>query len=345
MRVSVVGGGSWGTALANHLAHGNDQQVNVLVIQERWVQEFNERHTNEDYLPGVRLHENVVATMDWNDIVDAEMIVLSVPSHVLRSVLRTMKTYLGDRKPILVSTIKGIEEGTHMRMSEVILSELGEEWVDRVTVLSGPTHAEEVSRLIPSSCVIAAKQQEVAELVQDTFMTANLRVYINPDIVGVELGAALKNIIALAAGISDGLGYGDNTKAALITRGLTEIGRLGVALGGKMMTFAGLSGLGDLVVTCASMHSRNRRFGILIGKGKSLEEATEEVMQVAEGVRTCRAVYDMKQKMGLDLELPIISQCYAILFEGKNARDAVTDLMMRGAKHEIEEVARGDFDW
>lgn len=343
MKVAVVGGGSWGTALANHLAHNGYHPVNVLVIDQKWVKEFNEQHTNEEFLPGVCLHESVVATMDWADIVQADMIVLSVPSHVLRSVVKTLKRFLGERRPILVSTIKGIEEGSHARMSEVILSEMGEGWADRITVLSGPTHAEEVSRKIPSSCVIAARQQVIAELVQDTFMSPTLRVYINPDIVGVELGGSLKNIIAVAAGITDGLGYGDNSKAALITRGLTEIGRLGVKMGGKMMTFAGLSGLGDLVVTCASMHSRNRRFGILIGQGKTLEEATVEVKQVAEGVRTCRAVYDMTKDMGLDL--PIITQSYKVLYEGKDPREAVHDLMMRGAKHEIEEVARGDFEW
>lgn len=345
MRVAVVGGGSWGTALANHLAHNGYGPVNVLVIKEKWLKEFNEQHTNDDFLPGVKLHTSVVATMDWEDIAVADLIVLSVPSHALRSVLKTLKEHLGERKPILVSTIKGVEENTHMRMSEVITSELGEDWLERITILSGPTHAEEVSRGLPSTIVVAAKEKELAEQVQDTFMSSTLRVYINPDIIGVELGGALKNIIALSAGIADGLGFGDNTKAALITRGLTEIARLGGILGAKLMTFAGLSGMGDLVVTCASMHSRNRRFGIQIGQGKSLEEATEAVKQVAEGVRTCRAVYDMVREQGIDVELPIISKCYEILFEGKNAREAVTELMMRGPKHEIEEVAREDFDW
>lgn len=343
MKVSVVGGGSWGTALGNHLTYNGYNPVKILVIEEKWLKEINELHTNEDFLPGVKLHENLVATMDWEEIVDADLIVLSVPSHVLRSVVRTLKSHLGERKPILVSTIKGIEEGTHARMSEVILQEMGEDWVDRVTVLSGPTHAEEVSRMLPSSCVIAARQQEVAEMVQDVFMSPYLRVYINPDIIGVELGGAIKNIIALAAGIADGLGYGDNSKAALITRGLAEIARLGVKMGGKMITFAGLSGLGDLVVTCASMHSRNRRFGILIGQGKNMDEATAEVKQVAEGVRTCHAAYDMSKNLGI--ELPITTQCYKILFEGKDAREAVMDLMTRGAKHEIEEVARVEFEW
>ncbi len=343
MKVAVLGGGSWGTALANHLANNGYNPVNTLVIEEKWLKEINEEHTNKDFLPDVRLHENVVATMSYEDIVDVDLIVLSVPSHVLRSVVKTLKGYLKDKKPILVSTIKGIEEGTHIRMSEVILSELGEDWADRVTVLSGATHAEEVSRQLPSTIVVAAKKQEIAEKVQDIFMSSTLRVYINPDIIGVELGGSLKNIIALAAGIADGLGYGDNTKAALITRGLTEIARLGTRLGANMMTFAGLSGMGDLVVTCASMHSRNRRFGILLGQGKSMNEAEKIVKQVAEGVRTCRAVYDMIQ--GDDLELPITSECYKILFEGKDAREAVNSLMMRGAKHEIEEVAREEFAW
>lgn len=343
MRVTVIGGGSWGTALGNHLAYNGYNPVKILVIEEKWLKEINEHHTNEDFLPGVHLHPELIATMNLEEIVEADMIVLSVPSHVLRSVVRTLKSHLGDRRPIIVSTIKGIEEGSHSRMSEVILQELGEEWVDQVAVLSGPTHAEEVSRQVPSSCVVAAKQQNIAELIQDVFMSPYLRVYINPDIVGVELGGSVKNIIAVAAGIADGLGYGDNSKAALITRGLTEIARLGVKMGGQMLTFAGLSGLGDLVVTCASMHSRNRRFGILIGQGKTMEEATAEVKQVAEGVRTCHAVYDMSKKLGIDL--PITTQCYRVLFEGKDAKEAVMELMMRGAKHEIEEVARGEFEW
>ncbi len=342
-KMAVVSGGSWGTALANLLALNGYGPVYVYVIAEKWLTEINEKHTNEDFLPGVKLEEDVVATMDWKDIKDAELIVLSVPSHVLRGVLKTLKTHLGDRKPYLVSTIKGIEEGTHLRMSEVILEEMGSEWGDRVVVLSGPTHAEEVSRRLPSSCVVAAKEKKVAELVQDIFMSPFFRVYINPDIAGVELGGSLKNIIALAAGIADGLGYGDNTKAALITRGLSEIARLGLHFGAKMLTFAGLAGMGDLVVTCASMHSRNRRFGILIGQGKTMDEATQEVKQIAEGVRTCRAVHHLTKDM--DLELPIIHKCYEILFEGKNAKDAVNDLMMRGAKHEIEEIAREDFQW
>ncbi|AZR72764.1 glycerol-3-phosphate dehydrogenase [Anoxybacter fermentans] len=343
MKISVIGGGSWGTALANHLAIKGYAPVKVLVINEKYLKEINEKHTNENYLPGVKLNKNVIATMNYEEIIEADLIILSVPSHEMRNVIKTLKKYLGEKKPILVSTTKGIEEGTHMRMSQVIISELGEEWVERLAVLSGPTHAEEVSRQLPSSCVVAAKKKELAELVQDIFMSPTLRVYINPDIIGVELGGALKNIIALAAGIADGLGYGDNTKAALITRGLTEIARLGVAMGAKMMTFAGLSGLGDLVVTCASMHSRNRRFGILIGQGKTLEEATKEVKQVAEGVRTCRAVYEMTRDM--DLELPIITQCYKVLFEGKDPEIGVSELMTRGAKHEIEEVARDDFEW
>ncbi|MCK4259051.1 MAG: NAD(P)H-dependent glycerol-3-phosphate dehydrogenase [Halanaerobiales bacterium] len=343
MKVAVLGGGSWGTALANHLANNGYHPVNTLVIKEKWLKEINEFHTNEDFLPSVKLHESVVATMDYKDIADADLIVLSVPSHVLRSVVQTLKSYLDGRKPILISTIKGVEEGTYLRMSEVILSELGEEWTDRIAVLSGPTHAEEVSRKLPTSCVVATKKQEIAEMVQDIFMSPSLRVYINPDIIGVEMGGSLKNIIALAAGISDGLGYGDNTKAALITRGLTEITRLGTFMNAKVATFAGLTGLGDLIVTCGSMHSRNRRFGILIGQGKTMEEATEIVKQVAEGVRTCHAVYDMIKDQ--DLEMPITTECYKILFEGKDAREAVNELMIRGAKHEIEEIVRSDFEW
>ena len=343
MKISVIGGGSWGTALANHLANKGYQPITVLVKEEKYLKEINQDHTNNDYLPDLKLNENLIATMDYEDISDSDIILLSIPSHAMRSVVKTLKEYLGDNKPTLVSTTKGIEEGTHLRMSEVIISELGEEYWNHLTVLSGPTHAEEVSRGLPSSCVIAAKHKKLAESVQDVFMSPELRVYINPDIVGVEMGGSLKNIIAVAAGIADGLGYGDNTKAALITRGLTEIGRLGVAMGAQLMTFAGLSGMGDLVVTCASMHSRNRRFGIEIGKGKSLDEAAEIVQQVAEGVRTCRAVYNMIQDM--DIEMPITTQCYKLLYEGKDPEEGVSQLMTRGAKHEIEEVAREDFEW
>lgn len=342
-KVAVVAGGSWGTALANQLALKGYQPIKVLVIEEKWLVEINEQHTNEDFLPGVTLEKAVVATMDWKEIANANVIVLSVPSHVLRGVVRQIKELLGDNKPIFVSTVKGIEEGTHLRMSEVILAELGQNWEDRIAILTGPTHAEEVSRQIPTTCVVAAKKKHLAEEIQEMFMSSTFRVYINPDIVGVELGGALKNIIALAAGIADGLGYGDNTKAALITRGITEIARLGVVFGAHLMTFAGLTGLGDLVVTCASMHSRNRRFGILIGQGKSLEEATSQVKQVAEGVRTCKAVYDMVSDM--NIELPIISACYQVLFLDKKPVDAVNELMLRGKTHEIEEVAKTYQDW
>lgn len=344
-KIAVIGGGSWGTALANLLAHNGFGPVYVYVIQEKWLNEINQKHVNEDFLPGVRLHSNVFATMTWADIVTADLVVLAVPSHVLRDVVKTFKSHLGNHKPLLVSTVKGIEEKTQQRMSEVILSEMGQDWEERLIILSGPTHAEEVSRMLPTSCVLSTKQKTIAKEVQDIFMSPSFRVYINPDLVGVELGGALKNIIALAAGIADGLGYGDNTKAALITRGLTEIARLGRVFGAKTLTFAGLTGLGDLVVTCASMHSRNRRFGILIGQGKSLEAASKEVKQVAEGVRTCKAVHELIKKLDLNLDLPIISKCYEILFLGKDAREAVIDLMSRGPKHEIEEVARVNFQW
>lgn len=344
-KIAIIGGGSWGTALANLLAFNGFGPIYVYVILEKWLIEINQNHTNEEFLPGVKLNQNILATMQWTDIVTADIVIFAVPSHVLRSVVQTFKSHLGDQKPLLVSTVKGIEENTQQRMSEVILSEMGPDWEERLIILSGPTHAEEVSRMIPTSCVLATKQKAVATEVQDIFMSPYFRVYINPDLVGVELGGALKNIIALAAGIADGLGYGDNTKAAIITRGLTEIARLGRVFGAETLTFAGLAGLGDLVVTCASMHSRNRRFGILIGQGKSLEDATKEVKQIAEGVRTCKAVHELLQKMQLTLDLPIISKCYEILFLGKDARDAVIDLMSRGPKNEIEEVARVNLHW
>lgn len=266
-------------------------------------------------------------------ITDSNIIVMAVPSHAVREVCVNLKGIV-KKEQIFVSLAKGIENVTFKRMSEVIEEHFTE---NDVAVLSGPSHAEEVSRDIPTTVVASSKSKTIAEYIQDIFITPKFRVYTNPDIIGVEVGGAVKNIIALAAGISDGLGYGDNTKAALMTRGIAEIARLGVALGAQPLTFAGLSGIGDLIVTCTSMHSRNRRAGILIGQGKTVEEATSEVKMVVEGINTTKSTYELSKKVGI--EMPITTELYKVLFEGKNPKYAVSELMLRDKKHEIEEVA------
>lgn len=238
-----------------------------------------------------------------------------------------MKGKLNANVPI-VSIAKGIEEGTDIRLSEVI----NEELPNKVVVLSGPSHAEEVALQIPTTLVVTSKDMECAKEIQDLFMTSYFRVYTNDDIVGVEIGGAVKNIIALAAGVIDGIGYGDNTKAALMTRGMKEISRIGVALGGKEDTFYGLTGMGDLIVTCTSMHSRNRRAGILIGKGETLDSALKEVGMVVEGVKACKAFYELKEKM--NISMPITDSLYKVLFQGKSAEEGVKELMERDKKNE-----------
>jgi len=262
----------------------------------------------------------------------AELVVFVVPSQTVRQNARNISKLVKGNE-IFACFSKGIEDGTGKRMSQVITEEIN----GAVAVaMSGPCHAEELGKGIPSAYVAACEDVRYAEFCQDIFMNKVFRIYTNPDLVGVELGGAIKNVIALCAGISDGLGYGDNTKAALMTRGLTEMTRLGVALGAKKQTFAGLAGIGDLIVTCTSMHSRNRRAGMLIGQGKTLNETLDEVKMVVEGVTTTKATYGLAKNM--DISMPITTEAYKILFEDKNARNAVTDLMMRDRKHEIEEV-------
>jgi len=264
---------------------------------------------------------------------------MAVPTHASREILEKLQGMIDDNQ-IIVSTAKGIEERTYNRNSQII-----REYLDNpIIVLSGPTHAEEVIKSLPTAVVAASKDKKSAELIQEIMMSSKFRVYTNPDTVSVEIGGAIKNIIAIAAGIADGLGYGDNTKAALVTRGLHEMSRLGVTMGGKLLTFAGLTGMGDLVVTCASMHSRNRRLGIKIGQGLSLEEALYEVRQTVEGVRTTRALYDWYKSGEYDFDIPITKQIYKVLFNNKNPLKAVDDLMLRGPKHEIEEVVN-DIEW
>lgn len=329
--IGIIGAGSWGIALAV-LLHNNGHQITVWSILQDEIDMLNTEREHKDKLPGVKLSEDMVFTTDIKGAIEGkDMLVLAVPSPFIRSTAHSMKKYVTDEQ-ILVNVAKGIEEKTLMTLSQVIEEEIPQA---DVAVLSGPSHAEEVGRGIPTTIVVGAKMKKTAEVIQNTFMNDVFRVYTSPDVLGIELGAALKNVVALAAGIADGLGYGDNTKAALITRGIAEISRLGIAMGGKYETFSGLSGMGDLIVTCASMHSRNRRAGILIGQGRTMEEAMAEVKMVVEGVYSAKAAMGLARKY--DVELPIIEQVNEVLFQNKPAAEAVKDLMLRDKKLENQE--------
>ena len=328
--VAVYGAGSWGSALAVLLAKVG-HQVALIGRHSKEMELMRKNHENARYLPGVVLPSGLLPTTDLA-LLNADLVVLSVPSHSVREAARLIKPYLRPNC-IIVNTAKGMEEGTHLRLSEVLTEELPH---NRIAVLSGPSHAEEVGRDMPTTVVVAS-DVGTAETVQDMMMTPKFRIYTNPDVIGVELGGALKNVIALCTGIAEGLGFGDNTKAALMTRGLAEIARLGVALGGHPLTFAGLSGVGDLIVTCTSLHSRNRRAGIALGQGKSLETVLKEVGMVVEGVRAARIAHLLGQEK--HVPMPITEQAYKVLFEGADAKEAVADLMLRGKRHELEEVA------
>ena len=331
-RIGVIGAGSWGTALAL-LLHTNGHQVTVWSIVEAEVEMLRTTHEHKDKLPGVKLPEDIVFTTDLQaSIVGKDMLVLAVPSPFTRSTSKLMKEYVAPGQ-IIVNVAKGIEEGTLMTLSEIIEEEIPQA---DVAVMSGPSHAEEVGRKIPTTIVVGAKSKKSAEFISNCFMNEVFRVYISPDVLGIELGGSLKNVVALAAGIADGLGYGDNTKAALITRGIAEITRLGVAMGGKAETFSGLSGIGDLIVTCASMHSRNRRAGILIGQGKTMDEAMAEVKMVVEGVYSAKAAMSLSEKY--HIQLPIIEQVNKVLFENKPADEAVKELMLRDKKMELMDI-------
>lgn len=331
-KIGVIGAGSWGIALSV-LLYNNGHEVTVWSVIKDEITMLQKEREHKDKLPGVKLPEDMKFTYDLKDAVDGkDILVLAVPSPFTRSTAKMLKEYVHEGQ-IIVNVGKGIEEATLMTLSQVIEEEVPQA---DVAVLSGPSHAEEVGRGIPTTIVVGAKKKATAEYIQNVFMSNVFRVYISPDVLGIELGAALKNVVALAAGIADGLGYGDNTKAALITRGIAEISRLGIAMGGKAETFSGLSGMGDLIVTCASMHSRNRRAGILIGQGKTMEEAMEEVKMVVEGVYSAKAAAKLAQKY--NVELPIIEQVNAVLFEGKKAKDAVQDLMLRDKKIENSDI-------
>jgi len=291
---------------------------------------------NSAYLPGVSLPERLICTSDLEQAVSgAELILLATPSHAIRETARGICPHL-QNEAIIVSAAKGLESGTYKRMTQVIAEEIPQ-LADRVAALSGPNHAEEVGRQQPTASVVAAASLAVAEAVQDAFMLPFFRVYTNPDVVGVELGGALKNIIALGAGAAEGLGFGDNTKAALMTRGLAEIARLGLALGANPLTFAGLAGVGDLMVTCTSRHSRNRRAGMLLAEGKTAEQIQLQTNMVVEGIRATGAAYELSRTS--QIEMPITEQIYQVLYEGKSPKTAVLELMTRGKTHEVEEVA------
>ncbi len=324
----VLGAGSWGTALSVLLSD-NGHQVTVWSIDENEVKMLNEKREHELKLPGVKLPDDMAITGDLESAVkEKDFLVLAVPSPFTRSTAQKMSPFVAEGQ-IIVDVAKGIEESTLLTLSRQIEQEIPQA---DVAVLSGPSHAEEVGRRLPTTCVVGAKTKKTAEYLQSMFNSNVFRVYTSPDILGIELGGSLKNVIALAAGIADGLGYGDNTKAALITRGIAEIARLGVKMGGKIETFTGLTGIGDLIVTCASVHSRNRKAGYLIGKGMSMREAMDEVKMVVEGVYSAQAAARLAGKY--DVSMPIVEEVNKVLFGGKSPADAVNDLMMRESRSE-----------
>lgn len=327
--ICVLGSGGWGTAIAMLLL-SNNHKVTLWSFTQNECDEISKIRENTRCLPGVKIPEEIILTADINACKNQDIIVVATPSHGVRGIAKLIADIVPDGQ-IVLNISKGIEEVTYLTMSQVLKEELPH---CKVAVMSGPSHAEEVSRGIPTTNVVASEDDNVCSFIQDTFMTPNFRIYTSDDIIGVELGGSIKNVIALCCGILDGLGCGDNTKAALMTRGLVEMTRLGTAMGAKAETFSGLSGVGDLIVTCTSMHSRNRRAGILIGQGKSVDEAQKEVNMVVEGVRSCRAAKELADKVGV--EMPIVSEAYEVLFNGKDPQSAICNLMMRSKKNETE---------
>ena len=331
-KVSVIGSGSCGIALAIVLQN-NNHEVTVWSIIEDEIKMLNEKREHVDKLPGVKLSEDMIFTTDLAaSVKDKDMVVLAVPSPFIRSTSKNMRPYVKEGQ-LIVNVSKGIEENTLMTLSEIIEEEIPQA---KVAVLSGPSHAEEVGRGLPTTVVAGAKDKATAEFIQEIFMNKTFRVYTSPDMIGIELGAALKNVIALAAGMADGLGFGDNTKAALITRGIKEISRLAMAMGAKADTLSGLSGIGDLIVTCASQHSRNRKAGMLMGQGYTMQAAMDEVKMVVEGVYSAKAAMGLAKKY--NVSIPIIEQVNAVLFEDYPAKDAVMNLMLRDKKTEHEDA-------
>ena len=329
--ICILGAGGFGTALAV-MTQGAGHTVTLWSYQEAEAAALGQERENTRLLPGIRIPEEILITSDREAVSQADFVILATPSSAVREVCRWAVPLL---KPgaILVCVSKGLEPGTLLRMSQVISEEApGIPWA----ILSGPSHAEEIAKGIPTTVVAASVDRRAAETVQEALSNPAFRIYVNDDVVGVELGGALKNVIALAAGALDGLGQGDNTRAALMTRGLTEIARLGIACGGKSETFAGLSGMGDLIVTCTSMHSRNRRCGILIGSGVPPKEALAQIGMTVEGYTSTKAAYEMSQRMGV--EMPITREIYKVLYEGKSPKEAIRDLMDRPKRHESEVI-------
>jgi len=332
-KVGVLGGGSWGTTLAI-LLYEKGLSVKIWEFSEEQVIRVRQKRENVKFLPGIFIPPEIEITSCLEEVVkESEVIIVALPSQVVRGVVERLSTMIIPGV-VIISAVKGLEISTMKRISEVIGESIPQKI--QIGVISGPSHAEEVSRKIPTAVVSSGQDEKTAKFIQELFLTPNLRVYTNTDLVGVELGGALKNIMAIAAGISDGLGLGDNTKAALITRGLVEIIKIGRVLGAKEATFLGLSGLGDLVVTCTSKYSRNRYLGEMIGKGSSLQEVLDSMTMVAEGVPTTKAAKELAKKV--NIELPITNEVYKVLFEGKDPKQAVSDLMMRSAKAEEELV-------
>ncbi|MFC4078104.1 NAD(P)H-dependent glycerol-3-phosphate dehydrogenase [Salinithrix halophila] len=338
-KTAVLGAGSWGTVLAAVLAD-NGNEVTLWARRKDAADEINTEHINSRYLPGRVLPDHLYATTDLKEAVaDKDLILVVVPSQSVRDVAREAAPYIG-RNTVVVHASKGFELSSLKRISEVLREELPDYLKDRVAVLSGPSHAEEVIRHSPTTVVVASEAPAVAQAAQALLINSYFRVYTHPDVIGVEIGGSLKNIIALGAGLSDGLGFGDNAKAALITRGLAEIARLGMAMGAKPITFAGLSGVGDLVVTCTSRHSRNWRAGHLLSQGNSLDEVLDQMGMVVEGVKTTQAAYRLARQHGV--EMPITRELNDVLFLGKEPQRAVEDLMGRGKTDEMEEMIQLD---
>ena len=330
MKTAVIGSGAWGTALATLLCK-NGHETTLWCRSEARAAEIRTSRINPR-LPQVRLPDNLMLSASPECVRGCRMVVIACPSFPIRSVCRTVAPYIG-QDAVVVSVTKGIEEGSLLRMSQVVAQETGHE---KIVALTGPCHAEEVATGLPTGCLAACAQREMAELVQDAFMSDTFRVYTSPDIIGAELGGALKNVIALCSGVAAGMGFGDNTKAMLMTRGLTEMARLGVSLGAQKDTLAGLSGIGDLIVTCTSLHSRNNRAGILIGQGLSPQEAMEQVGAVVEGYYAAKSAWELCQKQQVDM--PIIHAAYQVLYENVDARKAVTALLTRQRKAESEDA-------
>ncbi|MCZ0701852.1 glycerol-3-phosphate dehydrogenase (NAD(P)+) [Natronobacillus azotifigens] len=334
-KVAVLGAGSWGTALAMVL-HDNGHDVRLWTHIESHAKEMNETHTNNNYLPGVTIPAGLQAYHDLSDAVEqVSAIIFVLPTTAIRSVCKQVGAVL-KHKVTMIHGTKGIEPVTFKRISEMMEEELPRELFEEIVVLSGPSHAEEVSIKQPTTVTAASRSKVAAKRAQDLFMNQHFRVYTGTDLIGVELGGSLKNIIALGAGISDGLGYGDNAKAALVTRGLTEIARLGTAMGADPLTFVGLTGVGDLIVTCTSVHSRNWKAGNLLAKGHTLDSVLDQMGMVVEGVRTAQAAYQLAEAKGI--QMPITTGIYHILFESAEPRDVVDQLMTRMRRQETDEV-------